>query len=118
MLEMFDRLCEKSVFQKCYLTKSIDYNSQISKKWGFHTACRALLQLTDGVTKQEDIAEKTHLSKQSIHNHLKVAKEFGLIRERDNHYYLTDIGDQYMQSCNKNALINQLNEKQIEILKP
>ena len=78
---------------------------------------RALLQLDDGVTKQEDIAEKTQLSKQSIHNHLKVAKEFGLIRERDKHYFLTDIGDQYMQSCNKNALINQLNEKQIEILK-
>jgi len=40
LLCMVDRLCEKSVFQKCYLTKSIDYNSQISKKRGFHTACR------------------------------------------------------------------------------
>ncbi len=78
---------------------------------------RALLQLSNGITKQEDIAEKTGLSKQSIHNHLKVAKEFGLVRERDKHYFLTDIGDQYVQFCNKDILIDQLNEKQIEILK-
>lgn len=78
---------------------------------------RALLQLSEGITKQENIAEKTQLSKQSIHNHLKVAKEFDLVRERDKHYFLTDIGDQYVQSCNKDILIDQLNEKQIEILK-
>lgn len=78
---------------------------------------RALLQLSDGITKQEDIAEKTGLSKQSIHNHLKVAKEFGLVRERDKHYFLTDIGDQYVQSCNKDTLIDQLTERQVEILK-
>jgi len=78
---------------------------------------RALLQLSSGITKQEDIAEKTQLSKQSIHNHLKVAKEFGLARERDKHYFLTDIGDQYTQACNKDVLIDQLSEKQIEILK-
>jgi hypothetical protein len=39
-----------------------------------------------------------------------------LVRERDKHYFLTDIGDQYMQDCNS-VLIDQLNEKQIEILK-
>lgn len=78
---------------------------------------RALLQLSNGIAKQEDIAEKTGLSKQSIHNHLKVEKEFGLVRERDKHYFLTDIGDQYAQSCNRDILIDQLNERQIEILK-
>lgn len=78
---------------------------------------RALFQLSSGITRQEDIAEKTQLSKQSIHNHLKVAKEFGLVRERDRNYFLTDIGDQYVQFCNKDALIEQLSEKQIEILK-
>lgn len=78
---------------------------------------RALLQLSNGITKKEDIAEKTGLSKQSIHNHLKVAKEFGLVRERDKCYFLTDIGDQYVQFCNKHVLIDQLNERQIEILK-
>lgn len=85
--------------------------------FSFGLISRALLQLSDGIVKQEDIAEKTGLSKQSIHNHLKVAKEFGLVREREKHYSLTDIGDQYVQFCNKNILIDQLNEKQIEILK-
>lgn len=78
---------------------------------------RALLQLSAGITKQEDVAEKTGLSKQSIHNHLKVAKEFGLARERDKNYFLTDIGDKYVQTCNKNILTDQLSEKQMEILK-
>lgn len=78
---------------------------------------RALLQLSNGVTKQEDIAEKTQLSKQSIYNHLRVAKEFGMVRERDKCYFLTDMGDQYVQACNKKVLIDRLNEKQIEILK-
>lgn len=85
--------------------------------FSFGLISRALLQLSDGITKQEDIAEKTGLSKQSIHNHLKVAKEFGLARERDRHYFLTDIGDQYVQFCNKDIFIDQLNERQIEILK-
>jgi len=30
--KIIDRLCEKAVFQKCYIIKSICYNSQISKK--------------------------------------------------------------------------------------
>lgn len=44
-------------------------------------------------------------------------KELGLVRERDKHYFLTDIGDQYVQFCNKNILIDQRNKRQIEILK-
>lgn len=78
---------------------------------------RALFELSSGITQQEDIAEKTQLSKQSIHNHLKVAREFGLVRERDKHYSLSDIGDQYVQACNKDTLIDQLTERQVEILK-
>lgn len=78
---------------------------------------RALLQLSAGVTKQEDIAEKTGLSRQSIHNHLKVAKEFGLVRERDKNYFLTDIGDKHVQACNKKVFIDQLSEKQMGVLK-
>jgi hypothetical protein len=78
---------------------------------------RALFQLSNGIATQGDIAGKTGLSKQSVHNHLKVSKEFGLARERDGHYFLTDMGDQYVQFCNKNVLLDQLNEKQVEILK-
>lgn len=78
---------------------------------------RALIRLGAGETNQEEIAIHTNLSKQSIHNHLKVAQEFGLVRERDKHYFLTDIGDQYFQHGNNDALVDQLSEKQIEILK-
>ncbi len=78
---------------------------------------RALSYLISGETKQEEIAAKTGLSKQSIHNHLKVAKEFGLVRERDKNYFLTDIGDQYADSINRNTFMDQLNDDQIAILK-
>ncbi|MCX5781609.1 MAG: hypothetical protein NT145_02740 [Elusimicrobia bacterium] len=78
---------------------------------------RALIQLSEGITKQEEVATQTKLSKQSVHNHLKVAKEFGLVRERDKNYFLTDMGDQYVQFCNKDPFVDKLNEKQIEILK-
>lgn len=78
---------------------------------------RALIRLAAGETDQEEIASQTNLSKQSIHNHLKVAQEFGLVRERNKHYFLTDIGDQYVQCGNRNALVEKLSEKQIEILK-
>jgi len=78
---------------------------------------RALVYLSKGENKQDEIATKTRLSKQSIHNHLKVAKDFGLVRERDKKYFLTDIGDKYVQFCSKDALIDKLNEKQIELLK-
>jgi len=72
---------------------------------------------SDIITLQEDIAEKTQLSKQSIHNHLKIAREFGLVRERHKHYFLSDIGDEYVQACNKDIFIDQLTERQVEILK-
>ncbi len=78
---------------------------------------RALLRLEIGETSQEKIASQTDLSKQSIHNHLKVAQEFGLVRERDKCYFLTDIGDQFVQSCNRDALVDKLSERQVEILK-
>lgn len=78
---------------------------------------RALIRLGTGETKQEEIAVKTGLSKQSVHNHLKVAREFGLVRERERNYFLTDIGDRYIQNGNKNALVDKLSEGQIEILK-
>ena len=78
---------------------------------------RALICLAQGETKQERLSAETRLSKQSIHNHLKVAKEFGLVRERDKNYFLTDIGDKYVQYCNKGVFMDQLSEKQIQILK-
>ncbi len=78
---------------------------------------RALFQLGKGETRQNEIAAKVSLSKQSIHNHLKVAKEFGLVRERNKNYFLTDIGDKYIQHFDEGVFIDRLSQKQIEILK-
>lgn len=78
---------------------------------------RVLIQVSMGITNQKDIAIKTKLSNGSVHNHLRVAKEFGLIRKRNNNYFLTDIGDTYVQNCNESPFIDRLSPKQIEILK-
>ncbi len=78
---------------------------------------RVLLQLNKGISNQEDIANKIILSKGSVHNHLRVAKEFGLVRERNKNYFLTDLGDKYVYNLNNNLLIDRLNKNQIEILK-
>ena len=78
---------------------------------------RALLELSKGVSQQNNIADKIHLSKGSIHNHLRVAKEFGLVRERNKNYFLTDLGDKYIQNLKSDVFIERLNSNQIEILK-
>ena len=43
--------------------------------------------------------------------------EFDLVRLKDKKYFLTDRGDQYIQNYNKNAPIEILSEKQINLLK-
>jgi hypothetical protein len=78
---------------------------------------RAVLELGRGLTKQNEIASKIKLSKGSVHNHLRVAKEFGLVRERNKSYFLTDLGDKYVQVSNQGILIDTLSKGQIEILK-
>jgi len=78
---------------------------------------RALLQLSEGSTKQDDISSKLKLSKGSIHNHLRLAKEFGLVRERNKNYFLTDVGDEYVSNSQKGAFIERLTQEQIDILK-
>ena len=78
---------------------------------------RAIIQLNNGVSNQEEIAHKIQLSKGSVHNHLKVAKEFGLVRERKKNYSLTDIGDKYVQHCNDGLFVDKLSQNQIGILK-
>lgn len=78
---------------------------------------RALLELGRGLSKQNDIASNIKLSKGSVHNHLRVAQEFGLVRERKRSHFLTDLGDRYIQSSNKGILIDTLSKRQIEVLK-
>jgi len=50
-------------------------------------------------------------------NHLRVAREFGLVRERNKNYFLTDIGDKYVSSSDSGIFIDKLSQNQIEILK-
>lgn len=78
---------------------------------------RTLIQLSEGNTKQNEISTKLKLSKGSIHNHLKVAKEFGLVRERHKNYFLTDIGDKYVNNSQQGIFIDKLTQGQIDILK-
>ena len=78
---------------------------------------RALIQLSNGISKQNEIAAKLNLSKGSVHNHLRVAKEFGLARERNKNYFLTDIGDKHVSHSNQGVFIDKLSQGQIEILK-
>lgn len=78
---------------------------------------RTLDVLAGGGVNQSDIVARGNLRKASVQHHLRVAKEFGLVRERGNVYALTDLGDEYVQGMNQGALIGQLTKAQIELLK-
>lgn len=78
---------------------------------------RTLVELTIGAMEQEEIASKINLSKGSVHNHLKLGLEFSLVRVRDRKYFLTDKGDEYIQNSNTNIPIDNLTQKQINLLK-
>jgi DNA-binding transcriptional ArsR family regulator len=78
---------------------------------------RVLNELNKGIVKQEELTKVTKLSKGSVHNHLTVAKELGLVRERNKQFSLTDLGDQYLASGSEGAFISILSEEQSEKLK-
>ena len=78
---------------------------------------RTLAELASGTMEQSNIASKIKLSKGSVHNHLQLGLDFDLVRVRSKKYFLTDRGDEYVQNYNKNAPIEVLSEKQIDILK-
>jgi len=78
---------------------------------------RVLENLSKGVLTQNKLAEVTGMSKFSIHNHLKVAKEFGLVRQRKRQWFLTDLGDKYVANSNIGSLLEILTPKQSQILK-
>lgn len=78
---------------------------------------RTLVELANGAMKQEEIASKINLAKGSVHNHLKLGLDFSLVRVRNRKYFLTDKGDEYIQNCNTNIPIDNLTQKQIDILK-
>lgn len=78
---------------------------------------RALNKLSGEILTEDKLAEATNLSKGSIHNHLRVATEFGLVRKRGKQWSLTDLGDKYISSKKEGALIDILTDEQSGILK-
>jgi len=78
---------------------------------------RVLNAINNGTVQQEELAEVTRLSKGSVHNHLKVAKELDLVRERNKCYSLTDLGYKYLSYGSEGVLIDILSNAQSEILK-
>lgn len=78
---------------------------------------RTLLKLYEREKSQKEIAIKLGLSIGSVHNHLRIAKEFGLVRERNKNYFLTDIGDKYIAQTPEGVLVDRLSQEQISILK-
>lgn len=78
---------------------------------------RTLLELQAGETVEQEIAIKIGLSRNSVRNHLRTAREFALVRKRGYHYFLTDFGDVYVANCNEGKLRDIVSEKQVELLK-
>jgi len=78
---------------------------------------RTLVALSSGAARIREVAAQVPLHRGSIKNHLRVGREFGLVRERTGIFHLTDLGDRYSQAIQTGALIDQLSPSQIRILK-
>lgn len=76
-----------------------------------------LYELSKGLNTENQIAPKIKLSKKSIHHHLKLGMEFGLVRKRKEVYSLSDLGDKYISNFRDDALKERLSINQIELLK-
>ncbi len=78
---------------------------------------RTLKELASGQTSIEKIAQNTDLSVQSIKNHFKLGRELGLVRQRKNFHYLTDMGDKYSENFGDDIFLDKLTNAQKELLK-
>ncbi len=78
---------------------------------------RTLKELLSVHNSVEAIAQNTKLSELSVKNHLRLGRELGLVRQRKQSYYLTDIGDKYAENFNKEVFLDKLTNLQKEILK-
>ena len=78
---------------------------------------RTLAELQNGLTTEKDISQQTGLSHNSTINHLRTAIEFGLVRKRNQSYFLTDFGDKYAALSNQGRLQEQASDEQAALLK-
>jgi DNA-binding transcriptional ArsR family regulator len=107
--EYFNRLASAAPFLQ---TKPNDYGV-----FSLGLINRSLRALRDGSFKEQEIANKIKLAKSSVHNHLRIAQELGLVREREKKYYLTDLGDQYIEVGNEGALLDTISDGQAALVR-
>ncbi len=78
---------------------------------------RVLNKLAGGTSNDRLLAKATGLKRGSVNNHLRVAREFGLARERNRQHFLTDLGDKFVANGDPSILGVSITEAQAEILK-
>ncbi len=77
---------------------------------------RTLSKIREGIIDKSSIAEATRLGRSSVHHHLKLAAEFGLVRRERNKYWLTDFGHEYLGAMGSLPVADVLSQQQAELL--
>jgi DNA-binding transcriptional ArsR family regulator len=78
---------------------------------------RVMKGLENGFTTVKEIADFCHLSIRSVTHHLKFSIELGLITQRKNRYYLTDLGLNYLSLGDESLTRDELSEEQAMLLR-
>ncbi len=78
---------------------------------------RTLSKISEGITEKKKISIATRLSKESTKNHIIIAEEFGIVRQRGINLFLTDLGDKFVSKIKRDISFDELNIEQAEILK-
>lgn len=78
---------------------------------------RTLAAIGEGNLDKPAIAEATGLGRSSVHHHLTIAREFGLVRVDRKKCWLTDFGHAYLKAMQSRTVADELSEQQAELLK-
>lgn len=78
---------------------------------------RVMKGLENGLITLKDLSEFSQLSSRSITHHLTFANEFGLVTQRKNRYYLTDLGLKYTSLEDDSLTRDELSAEQIVLLR-
>ena len=78
---------------------------------------RVMNGLETGLVTPKELAEFSQLATRSITHHLKFAVEFGLVSQRKNRYYLTDLGLKYISLSEESLTRDDLSDGQTALLR-
>lgn len=78
---------------------------------------RVMNGLENGLTTLKELSEFSKLATRSITHHLKFAIEFGLVSQRKNRYYLTDLGLKYISLGEELITKDDLSDGQTALLR-